>query len=50
MIEDKKSRSKNPIKEEDLRACRVWIKNLLACTTEDIDLLKSILGILHGIL
>ena len=25
------------MKEEDLRACRVWIKDFLACTNEDVD-------------
>ena len=37
------------MKEENLRACPVWIKNPLACTTENVDLLKRILGNLHGI-
>ena len=36
-------------KEEDLRTCCVCIKNFLACTTEDVDLLKRIFGYLHGI-
>ena len=47
MIEDNPDQ-KNPIKEEDLRNCCVWIKNFLASTTEDVDLLKRIFGNLHG--
>ena len=43
------SRSENPIKEEDLRACRVWIKNFLARTIGNVGILKKILGDLHGI-
>ena len=34
--------------KRDLRAYHVWIKNFLACTTEDVHLLKRILGNLHG--
>ena len=37
------------MKEEDLRACRVWIKKYLPRTTKDVDLLERILGNLHGI-
>ena len=48
MIEDNPDQ-KNPIKEEDLRTCRVWIKNCLASTTENVDLFKRIFGKLHGI-
>ena len=50
MIEDNPDQNqKNPIEEKDLRTCRVWIKNFLASTTEDVDLLKRIFGNLHGI-
>ena len=38
-----------PIKEEDLRACRVWIKNLFHRTTENDDLLERIVGNVYGI-
>ena len=48
MTEDNPDK-KNPIKEEDIRTCRVWINNFLATTTKDVDLLKRILGNLHGI-
>ena len=34
---------------EDLRTCRIWIKNFLASTTEDVDLRKRILGNIHDI-
>ena len=46
MIEDN---PENPIKEENLRACRVWIKNFLHRTTKDVDVLERILGNVHGI-
>ena len=37
------------MKEEDLRAGRVWIKNFLPRTIENVDLFKRVLGNLHGI-
>ena len=41
------SDKKNPIKEEDVCACRNWINHLLACTGENFDVIERILANLH---
>ena len=49
MIEDNPNQKIQSINEENLRTCRLWVKNFFACTTEDVDLLKRVPGNLHGI-
>ena len=45
MIED--NGPENPIKVEDLRACRFWIENFLPRTTKNVDLFGRFLADLH---